>query len=1301
MKNNPAPNGCIRWVQGIVNSNGSGYEVRQRCNGAGVSTYEKREFVYTPVINCGYVCGCYYATGYICWITTYDGNGQQLGPPHDDSGRSYYSCSSPVNPPQSYFTNCSGVIELSNYDTQVALFVPVTQCTNKTTGAPTSCIQNCGDPANPTYAGSTETSGDGLDNNCNGQIDEGIEICDNRDNDNNGEVDDACIGESCETNKQAGSSARISSGNLFQDQYLHRPDFQIFYNSLSTYSGPLGRGWTHDYNINISEDNGSSLALMKPDGNKVYFWLSGGTYNPEARTPEYSTIVKNGNGTYTRTTKGGTVYNFNSSGQLTSIIDRNGNTTALAYTNGDLTSVTDKNGRVSQLSYDGSHRIIQFTGIDSQASMLAYNASGYLTSVMDPANNSWNYTYDANGRMLTKRDPAGNQVSYAYDSQGRMIASTDAQNRVKTFAYDQTNDIATVTERDGGVWTFKYDAVYDVVLEMNDPLGNVTKHTYDTERNLTRKTNPDNTYSTYTYDSSGNMLTKTDELGQTTEYTYNSFGQVTSEKDVASNTIKSFAYDSNGNLTSSTDASGAVSQFQYDARGNLTRTIDPALNETTLVYNANNNLLSITDPASGVISITYDSAGRPSSQTNAAGATTAFVYDNLGRLTTITEPGNAVTQFSYDANGNTTSVTDANNRTTTYAYNPDNLVTSETNALGHVTTYTYGSTGCGTCNGGVNKLTALTDARTNATNFTYDRLGRVLTETDPLGNTFTYTYDSEGNLSSRRDANLATTTYTYDDINRLTSINYPDSTSVTYQYDSKNNITGVANANISYTYAYDANGRVTSVTDSSNRTISYTYDSRGNRTQMTTPDGRVLQYAYDSNNRLTGITPATGQTFAFAYDSADRRTSLTYPNGVTATYSYDTRSRLTSLVYNTSTASTIDTFAYTLDNVGNRLTRIDRDYQYAYSYDATYRLTQSEPTPVAQGPLFSQSMEAFTYDAVGNRLTAPAYPKSSAYSQNYTYDYDNRLIGVTKQITGNPNADTISFKYDPFGRRIEKSVSTYENGTTTTYKYTYVYDNEDIILEIQEKTQNGNTVTTNTAYTHGPGIDEPLSLERGGNKYYYHTDGLGSITSITDSSEATVNRYTYNSFGAINKSETIRNAYTYTGREYDNETGLYYYRARYYDPEAGRFVSKDPIGFVGGDVNVYGYVENGPNSWLDPWGLFKLPKDPSGLPPEWNPDPSYRHPHGEKFIDPSGRDIYCHKGRPGLPGWRGKDHWHDPKNFGDEHLPPGTEIPDAAKPPIPWWQKIPLRWPGPFPIIIDPCVLVPSLPWCGNNGPSA
>jgi RHS repeat-associated protein len=155
---------------------------------------------------------------------------------------------------------------------------------------------------------------------------------------------------------------------------------------------------------------------------------------------------------------------------------------------------------------------------------------------------------------------------------------------------------------------------------------------------------------------------------------------------------------------------------------------------------------------------------------------------------------------------------------------------------------------------------------------------------------------------------------------------------------------------------------------------------------------------------------------------------------------------------------------------------------------------------------------------------------------------------------------------------------------------------------------------------------------------------------------------------------------------------LYYMRARYYDPRVGRFISEDPIGFAGGDVNLYGYVQNDPVNGIDPGGLMKLPADPGQLPPDWIPDSSHRDPNGLRFRDSNGRILDWHKGRPGLPGWRGKDHYHDPCNFDDEHLPPGTDIPDPApRPPL---AAPPTSFTGPLLIIIVPpgaeCIFNPA-----------
>ena len=105
--------------------------------------------------------------------------------------------------------------------------------------------------------------------------------------------------------------------------------------------------------------------------------------------------------------------------------------------------------------------------------------------------------------------------------------------------------------------------------------------------------------------------------------------------------------------------------------------------------------------------------------------------------------------------------------------------------------------------------------------------------------------------------------------------------------------------------------------------------------------------------------------------------------------------------------------------------------------------------------------------------------------------------------------------------------------------------------------------------------------------YYYHADGLGSITGLSDATGTMVQTYSYDAFGnvTVSGSRNVAQPFAFTGREYDTETQMYFYRARYYDPQAGRFVTKDPIGFGSGDVNLYAYVENSPVNLIDPDGL--------------------------------------------------------------------------------------------------------------------
>jgi RHS repeat-associated protein len=273
--------------------------------------------------------------------------------------------------------------------------------------------------------------------------------------------------------------------------------------------------------------------------------------------------------------------------------------------------------------------------------------------------------------------------------------------------------------------------------------------------------------------------------------------------------------------------------------------------------------------------------------------------------------------------------------------------------------------------------------------------------------------------------------------------------------------------------------------------------------------------------------------------------------------------------------------------MGNRASMTDLVGLHNYSYDDIYQVTQAVHPNLPTEP--------FSYDATGNRLgttvdDANALLEDSDYiytydyadnliqkvrkSDNqttvYTYDYENRLKRVQY-----PGMDA-QYKYDAFGRRIERNV----NGQITTY----LYDGMNIVTDFT-----GGWNTLKSKYVHSLAIDDPLSVEQGANIYYYHKDGLGSVTELTDSTGNVVKTYDYKGFGEIHtQTGTVVQPFAFTSREFDSESGLYFYRGRYYDPKAGRFINRDPIGFAGGDVNLFRYVQNNPVNNIDPFSLVQI-----------------------------------------------------------------------------------------------------------------
>jgi RHS repeat-associated protein len=402
---------------------------------------------------------------------------------------------------------------------------------------------------------------------------------------------------------------------------------------------------------------------------------------------------------------------------------------------------------------------------------------------------------------------------------------------------------------------------------------------------------------------------------------------------------------------------------------------------------------------------------------------------------------------------------------------------------------------------------------------------------------------------------------------------------------------------IIFTYSYsvqtastgrlrDSRGRHTSVTDQNNKTTTYAYDDADRLTSVTDAANNVTTYGYDTESNLTSITDANNHTTDFAYDAYERVTKTTFPSNLSETYGYDADNNLTSKLDRN--GNTIDDGAsYSLDNAGNRTSKTDwlANVTSNYAYDQIYELTQ-----VTQG---TNTTESYTYDPVDNRLTSVGVASYSYNSENeltstsnatyaydnngnmltktdstgtttYAWDFENQLTSVT--LPG--NGGTVSFKYDPFGKRIYKQSSL---GTSI-----FGYDGENLIEEVSS------TGAVIARYSMGLKLDEPFAELRGTTSYY-EADGLGSISSLSNSAGGLTQTYTFDSFGKQTASSgSLTNPFRYTAREFDVETNLYFYRARYYDPSTGRFISEDPIRF---GPNVYTYVRNRPLVLRDPLGL--------------------------------------------------------------------------------------------------------------------
>ena len=540
--------------------------------------------------------------------------------------------------------------------------------------------------------------------------------------------------------------------------------------------------------------------------------------------------------------------------------------------------------------------------------------------------------------------------------------------------------------------------------------------------------------------------------------------------------------------------------------------------------------------------------------------------------------------------------------TTIFAYDGDNVIETNNAAGAIISKYAQGqnideplaeSTAGATSfheQDGLGSVTSLTNsAGAVAQTYTYDSFGKLTNSTGTLTNSFQYTgreLDSETNLYYYRARYYDPTTGRFlseDPIRFTAGVDF-------YPY--------VNNSPLNFNDAFGE------------------FPTWWHR-QVTNDLARAVfgvkcadKATYDTLNRLSTLANSWAGSFGFSYDALSRRTQMTRPNGIATNYAYDKLSHLLSVLHQAG-SSTIDGEAYTVDPAGNRTAKTDylAGATSNYTYDKLYELTQvtgGNPESYSYDPvgnrlsslgvasytnntsneLTSTSGASYTYDSNGNTLSKT----DSTGTTNYTWDFENRLTQVTLPGTGG----TATFKYNPFGRRIQKVFTQGTNTTTTNY----LYDGDSTIETVDAS---GNMLSR---FAEDQNLDEPLAESTAGATSFYEQDGVGSVTSLTNSAGALAQTYTYDSFGKVtNSTGTLANPFRYTGRDFDSETGLYYYRARYYDPTTGRFLSEDPNdqGSLYDNPNLYEYVENNPTNWTDPLGLYTLKK--GGKNPPLPPSP--------------------------------------------------------------------------------------------------
>ncbi len=867
-------------------------------------------------------------------------------------------------------------------------------------------------------------------------------------------------------------------------------------------------------------------------------------------------------------------------------------TSSFTYTTaGQLATATSPEGNQSSFVYDERGLLFtstQGTGTtDAATSTIDYTVNGQVAKVTDPRGNAVNLAYDAFDRNTQVTNEVGNYANITYDkaSQPTQVDAYDASNSLVASVakyYDEVGRLwKSVGYRFGSGLTSSYPTIVvtrdksDRVTQVLDELSNASTRGYDSLGRLSTITDAVGNSGNYTYDANGNVTqvqsSQVPSGGSaevfTTQFVYDELNRLVQRKEIDrlnSNNVltTSYKYDSRGDLVFATDAENHPTRWTYDLDSRLTKR-ERALSTGT----------SIEDFVTKIEE--------------------AFAYDKNNRLTTLTDDNFNATGYTFDALNRATRTDYADGRHISATFDKNGNVTGWTDQNGTAVSNTYDAR---------NRLTARSVTRgtgvqgTTAEAYTYDALDRMLTASDD-DYQIENTWDSVGNLLKQRQGYTGgsplwkTVQYAVDDAGSTSSITYPSSFQVGHTRDSIYRLTALvdvaASTNIA-SFAWQGVNRLQTTSNQNGTSTDYTYDG--------------FQRVSIINHILAGGTGSLHR-FDYLYDKVHNR-------------------RMEKNSYDATWIATLPANVQTFLNGRNAKGDV---YAYDWAYrlvDARYDVTNPVTEVQTPGSQTYVRLVQYTLDGLGNRsqvqtTVPPGNPTTVTYSADivnqYTavagtnrshdnngnvaddgtylfhYDYRNQM---TEAVLKSTSTSVATYRYDPLGRRVEKAV----NGGVTTR---YVLDG----VEVVEEYDGSNAWAAR--YIYEDGIDQPRVMDRAdiadvnGNsntsevlRFTYHQSAIGNVTEVSQPTGAVVEWVTYDVYGKLTIRDrqgtvvgqsAVGNPYLFTGREYDAEAGLYYYRARTYDPNTGRFMQHDPAAYVDG-LSLYQYAASSPSTWIDSLG---------------------------------------------------------------------------------------------------------------------